>query len=161
MKGSELFIIALAERIAPEEVDTAPAILGVIERNGKDWRAAIEKNKAVIGGWTGIAELPTVMPDVVIALQHSWHTLELVLELSVVGIHLSELRKWTAEWLDRKKASHPSDQQDVLLNALNTLAEEIRKRGMAPETANVLAAGALEVVASNPNAPDFAKSISA
>ena len=155
MKESDAFIIALAELIAPDEVDTAPALLAAAARGGEDWRQALHlKTGTIIGGWIGPAEYQPIMAYVIDAVQASWPVVQFALEASVVGIHVAELAHAIRHWVAGAKATAEAEAvlPRAVISALEGLRDELRRHGVEAGRAAELAGATVEAMAVRPEA---------
>lgn len=180
MKGADAFIIALAERIAPDEIDTAPAVLAAAERGGDAWKAVLRGDpKTVIGGWMGLADVVAIIPHVIAAVQAhwpnvaatvshwpnvaatvktNWPIVETALQASVVAIHSAETIRAIQTWADGGGQSSGADAAlpSTVAQLLEAMSEELRRQGVEPRKATEAAAATVEALAGNPeNAAAF------
>jgi hypothetical protein len=157
VRGCDAFIIGLAEQIAPDEIDTAPAALARAEQNGLEWQKTRKRQTStVVGGWAGLIEQAVVIPDTIAALQESWHMVQAVLELSIVGIHVAEFARWIREWRAGQKSTETVGSHAAVIHALDALREELIKRGFETATATDVAGVTLEALDTDrANAAEF------
>lgn len=159
MHRSAAFVVALAERVAPDEIDTVPALLALIEKSPSDWQDRQKATAPVIGGWTGLVDATLTMPDVLLALQHSWHAMEIFLELTIVSIHAAEISKWAREVLRRPHQAPRPPVPDALIQAITTLSEELKRVGVSSDRAPEIANDTIALIATDTNSTELLKAI--
>lgn len=160
MKGSDAFIISLAEQISPDEVDTAPAILALVEKHGRAWRREYDKaSPSVIGGWTGLATSVATIPDLITALQENWHYVEVFLEVSIVSIHVTEISRWIREWRAGKTLEQKDNDSEIVVKLLQALKDQLLQQGIDPARSTELSSVTVDALATNPNAAEFVQHV--
>jgi hypothetical protein len=100
MDPATRFAIALAERISPDEVDIAPALLASARAGEPAWQSS---SSPVVGGVGGLIEIVLgAVAFKAIPLSSMYHVLETSVGMAVLGIHVTDLRAWIKENLASK-----------------------------------------------------------
>ena len=142
------FAISLAERVSPDEVDLAPALLASAREGGEAWRRATARGGGVvIGGMGGLAETLGM-------LHLNFESLKFCVEAAVVGIHMTELRPWIREHIAGKSASGEPAQSTGAKAAqfIEQVAARLEAKGLAKLEARRNADVIGELLAENPEA---------
>jgi hypothetical protein len=140
------FAIRLAERVSPDEVDLAPALLASAREGGEAWRRATARDGGVVvGGMHGVIELLGM-------LHLNFDSLKFCVEAAVVGIHATELRVWIREHIVGTSAvSEPARPAGAKATQfIDQVAARLEAKGLAKPEAQRNADVIGELLAENP-----------
>jgi hypothetical protein len=151
MTKADEFAIALAERLAPDEIDSAPAILAAVRRGSPPRKNA--SGAPVTGGVFGLAEATQHLSDIYNTCVACSPYLHAALEWILDGVHVVVIAEAVRQWRagggkgDDTDGAVPSE----ILEALNHLRDDLRGRGFDPANSEEVAAGTVDLLAARPD----------
>jgi hypothetical protein len=148
------FIAQLVERVAPNEVDIAPAILDAYLEGGKARKALFDSSENIPGAFSS-ADLVLLTPFLLQALSTAGSVIINLLSSDLVGDSIAAVKTalellstgWTAkEYFAENKKQPAASQVSVITN---TLSAEVRATGLTKAQSDEIALRTLQTLLEN------------
>lgn len=141
------FTIVLAERVAPDEVDVAPAIADAAAEGGPAWEQVRRvESGPVFGGAIDSIE-PGTLVAVFGAIRAGWDIFAAVCER---GAELAAILTFCRNVLGARDAKPSNAGEERVAHDLRRVAELLQREGLTPERADRVAAQTLGTFAEQP-----------